>query len=77
MVAVKKESFAFNTVDCPDTKKGYYWSSSPAGLTNTAHHAWAVHSTDGSDSPRYRGSQHYVRLVGSRLLLKAVDQKAV
>jgi len=62
----KQKPFAFNTEYFPDTKKGYYWSSSPAGLTNTAHHAWAVHSTDGSDSPRYRGSQHYVRLVGSR-----------
>ena len=62
----KQKPFAFNAEYFPDTKKGYYWSSSPAGLTNTAHHAWAVHSSDGSDAPRDRGSQHYVRLVGSR-----------
>ena len=62
----KQKSFVFDIEYFPDTQKGYYWSSSPAGLTNTAHHAWAVHSTDGSDSPRYRGNQLYVRLVGSR-----------
>jgi hypothetical protein len=62
----KQKPYAIDVKYFPDTKKGYYWSSTPAGVTNTAHHAWAVHSSDGSDAPRYRGSAHYLRLVGSR-----------
>jgi|TARA_B110000977_G_scaffold145656_1_gene184790 hypothetical protein len=64
----KQSPIAIDSKYFPDTKKGYYWSSSPSGLTNTAYHAWAVHFSDGSDAARYRGSQHYLRLVGSPLL---------
>lgn len=62
----KQSPFVFATEYFPDTKNGYYWSGTPSGVTNTAHYAWAVHSSDGSDASRYTGNQYYVRLVGSR-----------